>query len=198
MLCPFCQTPSKEDASECPQCGFSIPKLDAIFGKVPQLTGRVTDGEAVLSKDDRKRLAGSMERFHNRFPQIGFHLWLGSVEPQVPLHLWMFWLFNRGALPLRSSKVAVNREIMLGIDIRNRRSVLVTGYGLEPFVGNRHLAEILDKAGPEMSGGHWRKATQTVIESLSDMLTEVHTGMRKTYGALPQELGLPTRESGVL
>jgi hypothetical protein len=191
MHCPFCQTPTQEDTLECNRCGFSLPKLDAIFGEAPQLKSRVTDDGELLSKDDQKRLATSMERFHQRYPQIGFHLWLGRVDEKVPLHLWMFWLFNRGNLPTRGGISAVNREIFLGIDTANKRAVAVTGYGLEPFLGNRHLAEILDKAQSELSQGAWRKATQTVLEQLSDTLTGLHAKMRTTYGAMPEEMGLP-------
>lgn len=190
MRCPFCQTLSREDAPECVHCGFSLPKLDHFLGTPPAVQAGLTDDENLLGKADRKRLLVAIERFSRRFPQVRFNLWLGHVKKETPMHLHVFWLFNRSSLCSQLQKGAVNREVLLGVDTLNRRASLMIGYGLEPFVGGQHLHVVLDAAKVEFAAAEWRKGSQTVIERLADTLLTVHAQMRQTYGADAVDLGI--------
>lgn len=190
MRCPFCQSPAQEDTVECSSCGFSLPKLEQFLGVPPAVTHGIFDPKHRFSRKDRRRVQLALDRFHRKFPQMGFTVFLGNIKPETPLPLYSFWLFNRSSLCASLRNGAINREIFLTIDTDNRRAGLTIGYGLEPFVGQHHLEKILEAARAELAQGAWGLATLTVIDQFTDLLAGIHAAMRRTYGAEESELGI--------
>jgi uncharacterized membrane protein YgcG len=172
-----------------------MEKLDQLMGISPTLVPGINDTVGLLSKTDRQRLRSALDRFQRRFPQVAFHVWLGRTAPQVPLHLYLFWLFNRGTLFATVTRGAVNRDVLLGIDVTQQRASIIIGYGLEPFLGGRHLNAMLDAAGTDLAAQDWRRGIQSVLERLSDALTEIHLSLHQTYGAEPIALGIAAPET---
>jgi hypothetical protein len=189
MNCPFCLQPAQEDAAECSHCGLSLPKLDQFFGVPPKLHHGINDPRRHLSGAETRRIRRAIARFHVRFPQAGFTVHLSDVAADWTMPLYAFWVLNRSTLCADLKKGSLNREILLCIDPQHRRAALTVGYGLEPFVGRRHLQQMLEAAGSELSEGRWAMATLTVIDQCLDQLTAVHSGLRRTYGAENRELG---------
>ncbi len=190
MRCPFCQHPCHEETAECSHCGFSLPKLDQYLGTPPGIRKGVTDRLDVLNGRDMALINNAVARLEKRFPQVGFTVLLDRVKPEVPLHLYAFWIFNRSSLCAKVATGVMNREILLTIDVPGHRSSLMIGYGLEPFMSASHLTEILDAARPKFSAEHYGAAVLLVIDNLEQLLRSLHGSLRRTYGAEEVELGI--------
>lgn len=190
MRCPFCQNPCHEETAECSHCGFSLPKLDHYMGTVPVVKKGVSDALGILDGKSKSMINGAIERLEKRFPQVGFTVLLTDVKGEIPLHLYSFWVFNRSTICARVATGGVNRDVLLVIDIAGRRSSLMIGYGLEPFLSAQHLTEVLEAARGSLAEGHFSSAVLTVVEKLMDVLVTLHGSMRRTYGAEESQLGI--------
>ena len=190
MRCPFCQHPCHEETAECSHCGFSLPKLDQYLGTPRAIRKGVEDHLDILNGRDVALIRSAIARLEKRFPQVGFTVLLDHVKPEVPLHLYAFWIFNRSSLCSKVSTGAMNREILFTVDVPGRRSSLMIGYGLEPFMSATHLTEVLDAARPKLSSEDYCAAVLLVIDRLEFLLRRLHTSLRRTYGAEDVELGI--------
>jgi uncharacterized membrane protein YgcG len=190
MRCPFCQNPCHEETAECTYCGFSLPKLDHFMGTVPAVNRGVSDRSGVLSAKEKNLLQACIDKLERRFPQVGFSVLLDVVKPEIPLHLHAFWIFNRSTVCTKLSTGGVNRDVFLDIDTLGRRSSLMIGYGLEPFMSAKHLNDLLEAARGPLAQGDYAAAIQLLLGNLQDLLHSLHQSLRKTYGAEPVELGI--------
>jgi uncharacterized membrane protein YgcG len=193
MRCPFCQNPCHEETAECSHCGFSLPKLDQYLGQPPTIKRGVTDRVEGFNGRDITLINNAISLLEKKFPQVGFSVLLDYVKPEVPLHLYAFWIFNRSTLCSKVSTGAVNRDVLLTIDVPGRRSSLMIGYGLEPFMSSNHLTTVLDVANEPLAQEQYGAAVLRVIDKLQELLLTLHTSLRKTYGAEPSELGIEKR-----
>ncbi|MBP7951836.1 MAG: hypothetical protein KA004_19495 [Verrucomicrobiales bacterium] len=199
MRCPFCQNLSREDAAECLHCGFSLPKLDQFFGVPPVLSQGVADPSGAMPTAEKRRTLAGVEQFQARFPQCRFTVFLTSVKKETPLHLYSFWLFNRASLCASLATGAANHQILLVIDTAERRTSIMIGYGLEPFVGAHHLNAALDAARDELAAGNWGAASRVVLQRVGQALESIHAALSRTYGAELQQLGIkPAAKSPVV
>jgi uncharacterized membrane protein YgcG len=190
MRCPFCQNPCHEETAECSHCGFSLPKLDLYLGQPPAIKKGITDRVEGLNGKEAALINNSISRLEKRFPQVGFSVLLDKVKPDVPLHLYAFWIFNRSTLCASVSTGAVNRDILLTIDVPGNRASLMIGYGLEPFMSASNLTEVLDVAQARLAERHYGAAVLMVIDRLEQLLLALHMSLRRTYGAEEAELGI--------
>ncbi len=190
MRCPFCQNPCHEETAECSHCGFSLPKLDHYLGRPPAIKKGITDRVEGLNGKEATLINNAISRLEKRFPQVGFSVLLDRVKPDVPLHLYAFWIFNRSTLCASVSTGAVNRDILLCIDVPGNRASLMIGYGLEPFMSAAKLKEVLDVAHARLAEQNYGAAVLMVVDRLEQLLLALHTSLRRTYGAEEAELGI--------
>lgn len=190
MRCPFCQNPCHEETAECAHCGFSLDKLDHYLGSVPPVKEGISDRADRLSSKDKSRINAAIARLQKRFPQVSFTVLVDHVKPEIPLHLYAFWIFNRSTVCAKLATGAVNRNIFLVIDAIGSRSSMIIGYGLEPFMGAQHLNAILENARPELTAENYAGGVLTVLDGLMDTLKLLHTSLRQTYGAEASEMGI--------
>lgn len=190
MRCPFCQNPCHEETAECSHCGFSLPKLDQYMGAMPNIKKGICDHYDALDGKSVKRIAAAVQRLEKRFPQVGFTVLIDNVKSEIPLHLYSFWIFNRSNICASVATGGVNRDVLLVIDVQGRRSSLMIGYGLEPFLSAQHLTEVIEAARAPMVAGDFGTAVIIVIEKMMDLLASLHSTLRRTYGAEEEELGI--------
>lgn len=190
MRCPFCQNPCSEETAECSHCGFSLPKLDHFLGSVPVLRKGVSDNIDILNGKEVTLINTAIAHLEKLFPQIGFTVLFTTVKPEIPLHLYAFWVFNRSNLCARMSTGAVNRDILLTIDVAGHRTSLMVGYGLEPFLAAAQLTQVLEVARPRFLTSSYGSAVLVIIARLEQLLRQLHASLRQTYGAEESELGI--------
>lgn len=190
MRCPFCQNPCHEETAECSHCGFSLSKLDQYLGAVPTIASGVCERAEAFGSAGVRQLRAAIARFSKRFPQIGFTVISDSVKSDVPLHLHTFWIFNRSEICAKISTGGMNRDVLLVIDVAGRRSSMMVGYGLEPFLSAPRLTEILESGRSLLTNGEFTAAVVAILNRLAVSLVELHGSLRKTYGAEDDELGI--------
>ena len=86
------------------------------------------------------------------------------------------------------------RDILLTIDPARRAAALTIGYGLEPFVGKRDLADALHAGLPALATADWAEACCQILIALDDRLRQIIDRMSRTYG-VPVPLLAPAEET---
>lgn len=190
MRCPYCSNPAFESLAECPRCGFALHKLDALFGTIPRLSPGISDAGKLFSKRDVAKLTAEISRFEKKFPQLLFSIVTTNLAPGDNLAAYAFWIFNKAGVCRPLDKGGDNRNILLMIDAGNARASLLVGYGLEPFVGEKHLAAVIADAAPEFREGSYFEGTKAAIASLDAVLCRICSGLDTTYGICMNEIFL--------
>ncbi len=195
MRCPYCSSPAVEHQEECPRCGFSLPKLEGWFGAIPRLSPGISDNAALFRPAEHRRVERQIARFRRIFPQISMHLVTINLNPGDNLSLYTFWIFNRSGICNDMAPGAGNRNILMIIDAYNQRTCLTAGYGLEPFIGERHLAAIGAAAAADLREGRYAAGAIAAIGCLSETLVEIHDKLEETYGIVVDNSEAPLAEA---
>ena len=172
MQCPYCQTPLKETSEECSYCSLSLQSANSLLGPVPRLTTGLNDILSVLEKKAQSKATKSLAKLSQRFPQVRMHIIINKFNPNYPLSTHLFWLFNQGALCTSDRKGGKNHTVLLGLDPGQGRSGLIVGYGLEPFLAQKALDHVLEKAQPLLSEGNHSEAILAIIDDLAELMQE--------------------------
>lgn len=170
MRCPYCRTRLTETAEECPACRLTLDRASKLLGPVPRLEHGVADMAGVLARGEAAKLHKAINRLGGSFPQLKFHVLLHLFPEEHPFELHVFWLFNRGNYSSEAHKGGNNHSLLLAIDPARGRSALMTGYGLEPFLGDEALDHLLELAEPAWIAGHWAQGIHEVIRGLDRLL----------------------------
>lgn len=192
MDCPYCHQPLAEATPVCPSCGFHGEALRKWLGEIPRLHAGLNDLAGVLDRGQQARIEAARRHFQHRFPQCDFHFVLGTFDPKVPLPVMAFALFNFGKVSAPNRQGGLNRDLLLVTDIEALRSHLAVGYGLEPFVPEARLVEMLEAAGPSLRDRDAVAAVQTILGKWTVLLADLLDGLRRQFG-LPRsnEISVP-------
>jgi hypothetical protein len=182
MHCPYCQQSVAEQSVQCAVCGLDLERLDGLLGIPPVLQAGLTDSAGVLPAKAARQVRAALRQFRERFPQIQLALLVEEAPDKVPMRTWVWWLFNRSRFSLALDKGFVNRDILLVLDPGRRQVVVTIGYGLEPFVGKRDLADALAAGQPALAAGDWGEACGEILVALDDAFRQIIDRMSRAYG----------------
>ena len=192
MDCPYCHHPLAESAAVCPSCGFHGEALRQWLGEIPRLQPGLNDLAGVLDRRQGARIESARRHFQHRFPQCDFHFVLGVFDPKVSLPVMAFALFNFGKVSTPNRQGGLNRDLLLVTDIGALRSHLAVGYGLEPFVPQARLVEVLEAASPSLRARDAAAAVEIVLGKWGALLAELMEGLRRQFGlARAGEISVP-------
>lgn len=182
MFCPYCQAPAFESTPQCPRCGFSLERVSAFFGVMPRLDPGISDLAGLFRPRDARRIQDATARLHDRFPQVTFSIVTTTLEPAQPLTAYAFWVFNRGGICVDLARGGKSRDLLLTLDAANARASLMIGYGLEPFVSQASLQDIVNQGAPHFARDHWVDGIVTVVDATTQALATVFASLEKTFG----------------
>lgn len=182
MFCPYCQAPAFESTPECPRCGFSLERVSAFFGVMPRLNAGITDMAGLFRPRDARRLQDAIARLHDRFPQVTFSIVTTTLDPVQPLTAYAFWIFNRGGLCVDLARGGKSRDLLLTLDAANARASLMIGYGLEPFISQATLQDLVNQGARHFARDHWVDGIVAVIDATTQALATAFASLEKTYG----------------
>ncbi len=178
MRCPYCRHSLKELSPECPGCRLNLQRATAILGPVPRIELTVSDSTDALSKGGHRQIRKRIKALHERFPQVDFQVVIRNFPEDHPFELYVFWLFNQGALHSDHHKAGDNHGVLLVIDPVTGRSSLMVGYGLEPFIAESSLDEVLAMAAAAWIDREWAEGVMLAIDALEarleGALNEIH------------------------
>jgi len=201
MKCPRCVQRVHRSAMQCPHCGFSIAKVDEIFGEQELRVSCLTDAAGVLRRKEREGARRLLEGFQRRFPQLFFAVYFGTFREIPSLRQFGFWLLNRGvfedAAPLRSNEAG----ILLSVDVSGKAAGITFGYLLEPYLDEEATFRALSAAHPHLLQEQYLRAMETVIRRLQRVLVREARRARRArrrpegFGPAP---AVTSREAGAL
>lgn len=182
MVCPYCQQPTFETLKECQACRFSLAGADRLFGAVPRLQPGVTDLMQILSQAQIGQLEKLIKQTSVQFPQLNVVVTIFSLPESSPFGAYLYWLFNRGGICNQMEKGGANRSLLFGLDTTGSRAGWCVGYGLEPFVGPRHLQTLLEPSLRFFRKGEAFQGLQAGLEALPGVLTLICRDLSHAYG----------------
>lgn len=173
MQCPFCQTPLRPDARECPACRLTFPRTSALIGELPQLAPMVADTTGVLAAADEAKLKKRIIRIQRRFPQLVLQLVIHAFPAEHPFSMHVFWMFNAAnfAGDIRHGKN--NHALLVALDPVRCESGIIPGYGLEVFLKTESLDSLLKLAAPAWESGRWADGLLAVLNGLDPLLESI-------------------------
>ena len=173
MHCPFCQTPLKADAAECPACRLTFPRTSALVGALPRLTPVVADTTRRLAAADQLKLKKTVARIQRRFPQLVLQVVMHEFPAEHPFSMHVFWLFNAGNFAGDSHRGKNNHALLIALDPARGEAAIMPGYGLEPFLKPETLDHLLELAGPAWEKSRWADGIFSVLDGLDQLLESV-------------------------
>lgn len=173
MQCPYCRTPLSETSEECSYCNLSLQSANALLGPLPRLLPGLNDTLGALGKKSRHQITKALAKLSQRFPQVSMHIITHEFDPNYSLSTHLFWLFNQGVFSAGDDIGGKNHAILLGLDISQRRVGVIVGYGLEPFLAQKSLDQVLEKAQASLDKATYGEAALTIIDEIYKLMEEV-------------------------
>lgn len=128
------------------------------------MKGGLTDPERILNGREQGRVRKALRRYERQLPQLEFHVALLSVPAEIKVGCFAFWLFNGSGVCSDLHKGGLNFHSLLLIDTDHCRAHLSVGYGLEPFVREEELSQVLHQGAEALSGELYAEAVDAVVE----------------------------------
>jgi len=176
-----------ENDAACRQCGFSLEVAERGFGIPPALRAPVADPEGILGRLEGRGVDRAIADLERRYPQITFAAVLLAVPEQAPLFPYAFWIFNRSQLSSAVERGGENRMVMLLIDLETNRGVAMLGYGLEPFIHEKHLQNCLNAALAPLNRGQYGRAIEGFVREFERQLQEICRLLPKQFGLVDED-----------
>lgn len=173
MHCPFCQTPLKAAAAECPACRLTFPRTSALVGALPRLAPVVADTTRRLGAADQVKLKKEIARIQRRFPQLVLQVVMHEFPAEHPFSMHVFWLFNAGNFAGDSQRGKNNHALLIALDPTRGEAAIMPGYGLEPFLKTETLDHLLELAGPAWESRRWADGISRVLDGLDQLLESI-------------------------
>lgn len=180
MRCPYCQTPLKADAAECPACRLTFPRTSALVGALPRLAPVVADTTGRLGAADQGKLKKRIAAIQRRFPQLVLQVVMHAFPEEHPFSMHVFWLFNAGNFAGDSHRGKNNHALLIALDTARGEAAIMPGYGLEPFLKTETLDHLLELASPAWEKGRWADGISQVLAGLDQLLESI---------AIPEQAG---------
>ncbi len=124
------------------------------FGRPPQHSRYLTDRAGVLPLSKMTKLRAELEIFEKKFPQSLFSVFVTELPSDVSVAEYAFWLANRGRFSSIETVGSENFDLLLVIDAVAGAAAFTVGYGLEKYVQENDLADILSRAAPAFHEGN--------------------------------------------
>jgi uncharacterized membrane protein YgcG len=99
------------------------------------------------------KLRGELALFEKKFPQSLFSVFITELSPGASVAEYAFWLANRGRFSALEAVGSENFDLLLVIDAVAGTAALTVGYGLEKYLQESNLEDILASAAPAFREG---------------------------------------------
>lgn len=184
MFCPYCASKLTETSTRCAQCGFDLRAADRLFGEPPRLSLGINDYGKVLESHDNGAIMRRLRQLANNYPQVRFAIVTTELDAETSLPTLATWLLNRAGIFRTSERGGLNHGVLIAVstDECERRASIQVGYGLEPFIGYRHLQGALEAAEPAFANDQFGEGILSIIDGVVHALEKVHDKIGATYG----------------
>jgi uncharacterized membrane protein YgcG len=157
----------------CPQCRFSLGKLDLRFGLVPAHSRLFTDRSGTLPLPEIKQIREQLRLFQKKFPQVLLSVFVNDFEPGTSVAEFAFWMANRARFTSSDRVRGENCNLLVVIDLTSGSAALTSGYGLENYVPEQALQDALDEFASTARDEDLAAGIRACIASLTRQLREL-------------------------
>ncbi|BCX50246.1 methanol dehydrogenase [Haloferula helveola] len=186
MLCPYCRGPLRENSPECPACRLNLERAAKLLGPLPRIDPAVSDDTDALLPAEKKSLRKRIDKIEYRFPQVRVQVVFRHFPDEHPLSLHTFWLFNLVGFGSETEKGSENRAVLLVIDPVRHDASLMVGYGLEPFLSDEELDDVLGMAESAWQSKDWAGGVDVIFDALEALLERGAKRVAFAFGLSPR------------
>ena len=172
MKCPSCATPLVAPLSRCPECRLSLQRLDVKFGMVPRHSRYLSDRSGALTLPQMEALREELRLFEKKFPQSLLSVLVTDLPRGHAVAEYAFWMANRARFSSLEKTHGDNYDLLLVIDVTSKSAAFTTGYGLEPYVDEDDLQDVLNSMVRPLREGELAPAIQAFLKALTRKLRE--------------------------
>ena len=147
--------------------------MDMKFGLVPAHSRFLTDRSGKLPLEEMEQLRAALRLFQTKFPQTLFSILITELPSGTSVAEYAFWLANRARLGGVDKALADNLNLLLVVDLIGNTSALTVGYGLEPYIQESDLQDVLDELATAIRERDLANGLRTCIEFLTQRMREL-------------------------
>jgi uncharacterized membrane protein YgcG len=173
MKCPGCATPLAAPAPQCPNCKFTLRRLDAKFGAIPMHSRYLTDRSGRLPRAAIAKLRDALQLFERKFPQSLFSVFIIDLPPNAAVNEYAFWLANRARFSPIEAVGAENFDLLLVVDSAANTAAFTVGYGLEKYLSEDDLDDALTAALPDLWKGDLASGIRICIDWMTRRMRDI-------------------------
>lgn len=121
-ICPRCSAtihPGAED--QCPACGYSLARANAIFGEENVEFTRVLDGAGALTHQERMELLRALEEMERLIPPVALCIFITDNGQVQDLRTQAHWMLNHAHIHHPSFGKREQRKAIEDAELRERR-----------------------------------------------------------------------------
>lgn len=121
-ICPRCSAtihPGAED--QCPACGYSLVRANALFGEENTEFTRVLDGAGALTHQERMELLHALEEMERLIPPVALCIFLTDNGQVQDLRTQAHWMLNHAHIHHPSFGKREQRKAIEDAELRERR-----------------------------------------------------------------------------
>lgn len=121
-ICPRCSAtihPGAED--QCPACGYSLARANAIFGEENTEFTRVLDGAGALTHQERMELLHALEEMERLIPPVALCIFITDNGQVQDLRTQAHWMLNHAHIHHPSFGKREQRKAIEDAELRERR-----------------------------------------------------------------------------
>ncbi len=98
-ICPSCYATIHSGAErQCPVCGYSLRRAQAVFGNRPVEFTRVVDEAGVLTHSERKELMQLLQDWERRIPPVALGIYITSHGQLRDFRAHAHWVLNQAVI----------------------------------------------------------------------------------------------------
>jgi len=133
---------------------------------------RLHDAAHCLSKEERSEVLNIMDRLKDRFPQLFFCAYLGTLPKNVKMSELGFWLLNHAAVKGVDIARPNENAILLLLDTNTGEAGISLGYYVEKFLDEVSASRCLQSARPHFVNGDNGKALSKTMRKIGRVLSK--------------------------
>lgn len=179
VSCPSCHMKLEREASWCGACGFTGQKSIDMFGDDPPPLLPILDVADLWSEKEQKSITSAVKKFNKRFPQVNWRICAVSLEPEVNLSVFGFWLMN--VCPLELGETEEDREwtILLLVDGKSCSATVTPGYRAELWLSDEMWDRILAESVSLLVSGQPVEAVSVFLNRTRKLMDDAWERTRR-------------------
>jgi len=150
-----------------------LRKGDTKFGRPPLHSHYLTDRTGLLPLSELPKLRSQLELFEKKFPQSLFSVFITELPTGTLVTEYAFWLANRARFSPIEAIGPENLDLLLVIDPVAGAAAFTIGYGLEKYLHERDLEDVLAAAAPEFREGNLAGGIQICVDRTVQRMREI-------------------------